>query len=212
MQRIYCPRCESENFENAAVCSLCGHRLQGREPNVIDASPTARKHQTRKLYLAALSIVVLAAVGWIYLIKSKELIDQAKYERLYRAGKAITAATAVGVNRADFHRLLLELNTEVEIGVDKALANASNVLTKKMVLLYADAQTAYQQSEKLWKLVPTDEDEKTYKDKLPIHDLALAEALRAKYGVEFTVEKRYVWTDPVVFYGFPLDRERPSGP
>jgi len=236
MQRIYCPECESASAEDAVVCSHCGHQLQQREPNVTGASSTARKRQSRRLYVAALGIMVLAgagfivvtnfvrpqqalkvsavpsestpsapAVAWIAPIKPKEVIDQAKYERLYRAGKAMTAATDVGVNRADFHRLLLELNTEVQIGMDKALANASNVLTKKMVLLYADAQTAYKQSESLWELIPTDEDKKTYKDKLPIDDLALAESLRAVYGVEFTVEKRYVWNDAFVFYGFPLN-------
>ncbi len=243
MQRIYCPECESANAEDALVCSLCGHGLQGPQPNVAALSPTARKRRSRKLYIAAVGVVGLAGVGIIVvtnlirpqhslkvstvpseavsaileresapsapavglfdLFKSKEVIDQAKYERLYRAGKAMTAATAIGVNSVEFNRLLREFKAEFDVAVDQSVKNPWTPLLKSMMVAYQDAIAHYVQSASFWDQRLAIRDEETFNGKLPIFDLDYAESIRERFSVEYTTEKMN-YTNKV-FYGFPLE-------
>jgi hypothetical protein len=146
------------------------------------------------------------AVGWIDLIKPKEVIDQTQSERLYHAGKAMTTATGIGVNRTEFHRLLLELGTEVRIAADKVKGSPSKA-ESDMVESYARAASAYSESEQLWELRQIAEDDGPW---LPIHDLAFAESIRARYGVDFRERKtgvpRLDGLDPgKTFYAFPFE-------
>jgi len=139
----------------------------------------------------------------VVLIKPKEVIDQAKYERLYRAGKAMTAATAIGVNSVEFNRLLREFKAEFDMAVDQAVKNPWTPLLKAMMVAYQDAIAHYVQSASFWEQRHSMRDEKNFKGKLPVFDLADAEAIRKRYGVEFTAEEMDY--NLGAFYGFPLD-------
>jgi hypothetical protein len=76
-----------------------------------------------------------------------------------------------------------------------------------MVEVYARAASAYSESEQLWELRQIPEDDGPW---LPIHDLAYAESIRARYGVDFRERKtgvpRLDGLDPgKTFYAFPFE-------
>ena len=73
-------------------------------------------------------------------------IDQARFEGVYRAGKALAGATDVGVVLLRYRELLATFASEVSIASDKANSKSE----REMVRLYLDALRAYKDVETLW--------------------------------------------------------------
>ncbi len=95
--------------------------------------------------LISLLIFLLAAVACSKPQK-KAAIDQAKFEPLYRAAKAVQGSTSVGVNYLKFSELLQTFATELSIAKDKA----QTANEKKLVEMYAGVLTDYSDSLSIW--------------------------------------------------------------
>lgn len=74
------------------------------------------------------------------------VVDQAKFQDLYRSAKAIEGATSVGLNRPKFSELLQAYATEISIARDKAITKAE----KDFVNLHLAALEVYQDSATVW--------------------------------------------------------------
>jgi hypothetical protein len=77
----------------------------------------------------------------------RAVIDQKKFEPLYRSAKAVQASLAVGLTYAKFGELLQAFATEVSIAKDKA----STAKESELVRLYREALLTLQDSNLLWK-------------------------------------------------------------
>ncbi len=77
----------------------------------------------------------------------KPVIDQAKFEPLYRAGKTVQASLAVGLTHQRFGELQQAFATEISIGNDKAATENERAL----VAAYHAALMTLQESGLIWK-------------------------------------------------------------
>ncbi len=68
-----------------------------------------------KRLVAVLACGIAAAIGFVYLTTPISTIDDARFQPLHRSAKAIVAATSVGVNVAEFSRLVQSMATELSI-------------------------------------------------------------------------------------------------
>jgi hypothetical protein len=73
-------------------------------------------------------------------------IDQKKFEAINRAAKSIEAAITVGVNYQKFEQLLQDLATEILVANDKVSFQDE----KKLLEIYSEVLTTYQDSGTLW--------------------------------------------------------------
>jgi len=73
-------------------------------------------------------------------------VDKQKFEPLYRAGKNIEGAVAVGVNLLKYRELLQGFATEVSIANDKVANDAERALLKN----YEEALVAYKDAGAVW--------------------------------------------------------------
>jgi hypothetical protein len=206
MNQIYCPECESANPEEAVACSLCGHELQCRKPYVAteNAHSAHRSWWTRPVVLGAGTLLLVAGVVGVvrFVSPATVLRDQTIYQPLYRTGKAITTATKIGVNQIEFGRLLQEFNTELSIAIDKVVASKSD-LELNMVELYKRAAGNYGDSVFFREMRRATDNGKYHGGRIPVDDLAEAESIRAKYGIEFVEGTADYGGEK--FYGFPLE-------
>lgn len=77
----------------------------------------------------------------------RAVIDQKKFEALYRSAKTVQASLAVGLTYAKFGELLQAFATEISIAKDKA----STPKEAELVGMYRDALVTLQDSSLLWK-------------------------------------------------------------
>lgn len=98
----------------------------------------------RSAIAVALALVAVACKGEAP--KPVPVIDRAKFEPLYRAGKTIESASAVGLNLPKLNELIQGFATEVSIAKDKASAEKERVMVAK----YEQALQAYQDCATLW--------------------------------------------------------------
>jgi hypothetical protein len=77
---------------------------------------------------------------------SKAVIDQTKFEPLYRAAKAIDASLSVSITLPDYRKGIQAMATEVSIAKDKAVAPEE----QKLVELYSDTLSVYQDGLEIW--------------------------------------------------------------
>jgi len=117
-------------------------------------------------------------------------VDPKKFEDLYRVGKSIEGATAVGVTYQQFGELLQKLATEIAIGTDKAKSEKE----KELVRAYSEVLAAYRDSTAIWKkkieqvqygFIP--------KGKILIDKLELLRIIE-KYGLPLESEKGLEYT------------------
>jgi hypothetical protein len=78
----------------------------------------------------------------------RDHVDQAKFDRVYRAGKAMSSATGVGTDVLRFSELLQNFASEVSIARDKAQSTSE----WELIRLYEDALKAYYDSRTIWQL------------------------------------------------------------
>src|SRR4030095_10400373 len=76
----------------------------------------------------------------------RSVIDQPKFEPLYRASKSIQGAIGVGLTYPDFGKLLQSFASEISIAQDRARSADEQQLVKH----YADALSVFKDSATLW--------------------------------------------------------------
>lgn len=74
------------------------------------------------------------------------VVQKAKLEKLYRAGKTLASATEVGVNYQRFTELVQGLATEVSIASDAATTDGE----RRLLGLFREAADAYKDSLTIW--------------------------------------------------------------
>lgn len=77
----------------------------------------------------------------------RAVVDQKKFEALYRAAKTIQASQTVGVNYRKFGELMQAFATEISIAKDKA----SSPKEERLISAYVDALLTLHDSGSLWK-------------------------------------------------------------
>ncbi len=91
--------------------------------------------------------ILIALIGFTFVLGCAPKIDQKKYEDLNRAAKAIQGATVVGVSYQKFGELLQNLSTEISIANDKTKSD----IEKELLKAYIDVLTMYHESATIWK-------------------------------------------------------------
>jgi len=135
---------------------------------------------------STVSTLFLLMVIVVSCSQKRVMIDQAKFESLYRAAKAIEASITVCVTYAKFGELLQSFATEVSIAKDRGKSPEE----MKLIGLYFDVLTAYNDSQTVWKAKIDDARYQEMREgQIPADSVEVA-AVAGKYGLKIT-ERRY---------------------
>lgn len=117
-------------------------------------------------------------------------LEEDRLEQLYRAGRSIDGAIAVGVDYPKFSELLQGLSTEIMIASDQA-CNAEEM---KAVNAYRELLAVYEDSSSLWQLMLDNASWRFYQGN--IGELKCTR-IAAKYGVSPSVTKEGAYTSVI---------------
>lgn len=98
------------------------------------------------IHRGAFSSIASCLVFLLLASCTKPVVDQAKFQSLYRSAKSVLAAIETGVNYDEFSRLLKSLATEVSVSADLASTDSERACAYS----YEWALRSYQDSLNVW--------------------------------------------------------------